>query len=214
MKRCLPYSVMADTRFAMTARRTLRVSCVMTFPPEFASARKLRNCRRAHFCGAVGQTFDLMQFARSATGFCGIAPHLRDLSRRRFARHAIPAYKKSADKAHFGKSKKSALTGYEKDVLTFFLRHSRTRHKPIEPTMTHAGHIKISSASGFAVSGKTPVMIVMMSEVAMLACSPVPRATTASADAAKTAITKQNQPVNLPKNMTPRRDKKRSLRKA
>ena len=154
-----------------------------------------------------------MPFARSTAEFYGIARICAIFQGGGQFRHAVPTYKKSTDATRFGESKKGALTDYEKDVLTFFLRHSRTRHKPIEPTMTHAGHIKISSASGFAVSGKTPVMIVMMSEVAMLACSPVPRATTASADAAKTAITKQNQPVNLPKNMTPRREKKRSLRK-
>lgn len=68
------------------------------------------------------------------------------------------------------------------------------------PMLNHAGHSKICPATVF-VDGDKPVMIVRISDVAMLEYSPVLRAATASAEAVKTAINKRLQPRRRPKNM-------------
>lgn len=113
-------------------------------------------------------------------------------------RHVLRAHKKKRPKPPF------LTEDYfeENPVLYFFRRQSTVNRIPSEPMITQAGHTMIFPANVSVTCGSSPVMIVITSEVAILTYSPgVPKATTASADAAKTAKKIRNQPVTLPINM-------------
>ena len=72
---------------------------------------------------------------------------------------------------------------------------------PDKPMLIHAGHNKIWLANVLVGGGDIPVMIVKISDVAMLEYSPVLKAATASAEAVNTAISKRTQPKKRPKNI-------------
>ena len=67
--------------------------------------------------------------------------------------------------------------------------------------LTHAGHKSIRLAKLPSGCGDMPVIIVNISDVAILVYSPVLKAATASADAVKAAINKNIQPNKRPKNI-------------
>ena len=83
------------------------------------------------------------------------------------------------------------------------MRDTKTKNSPKAPIRLHAGHSIIFPANVSGAEGVEPVIIVKMSEVAMPTWSPVPKATTASADAASNAVNKKHHPVNRQRNINP-----------